>query len=73
MWKTVFLAIGLYVCLLGLECMALDKVVLVSRSELSTRRDRPREISPAEWAPWSLLSVGAVTMLYSFTIPNRAK
>ena len=72
MWKTVFLAIGLYTCLLGLECMALDKVVLVSRGE-PTKRERPREISPAEWAPWSLLSVGAVTMLYSFTIPNRGK
>jgi hypothetical protein len=73
MWKTVFLAIGLYVCLIGLECMALDKVVLVTRSEPGSRRDRPREISPAEWAPWSMLSVGAVTMLYSFTIPNRGK
>lgn len=73
MWKTVFLAIGLYLCLLGLECMALDKVVLVTRGEALSRRERPREIAPAEWAPWSLLSVGAVTMLYSFTIPNRGK
>jgi hypothetical protein len=68
MWKTVFLAIGFYVCLLGLECMALDKVVLASRGPGGVR-----QIAPAEWAPWSMLSVGAVTMLYSCTIPNRGK
>ena len=30
----------------------------------------PREVKPAEWAPWSLLSVGAVVILYSLTL-NR--
>jgi hypothetical protein len=28
-------------------------------------------IAPPDWAPWSLLSAGAVVMLYSFTIPRR--
>jgi hypothetical protein len=31
-----------------------------------------KEVSPPAWAPWSLLSLGAVTLLYSFTIPKRA-
>jgi hypothetical protein len=26
---------------------------------------------PPDWAPWSLLSLGAVTIIYSFTIPKR--
>ena len=30
-----------------------------------------REVSPPEWAPWSLLSGGAVVMLYSFTLPAK--
>lgn len=30
-----------------------------------------KEIVPPEWAPWVLLSVGAVIILYSFTIPRR--
>ena len=30
-----------------------------------------REIVPPEWAPWVLLSTGAVIILYSFTIPRR--
>lgn len=27
---------------------------------------RPKSIAPPEWAPWSMLSSGAVIMLYSF-------
>lgn len=30
-----------------------------------------KEIVPPEWAPWVLLSVGTVIILYSFTIPRR--
>ena len=32
-----------------------------------------REVTPAEWAPWSLLSAGAVVTLYSFTIPAKLR
>ena len=31
----------------------------------------PKEMIPPEWAPWVLLSVGTVIVLYSFTIPRR--
>jgi hypothetical protein len=27
--------------------------------------------TPPDWAPWSLMSAGAVIMLYSFTVPKR--
>ena len=30
-----------------------------------------REINPPDWAPWSLISAGAVVIIYSFTIPKR--
>jgi hypothetical protein len=30
-----------------------------------------REVEPPEWAPWSLMSVGAVVILYTFTIPKK--
>jgi hypothetical protein len=30
-----------------------------------------REVSPADWAPWSLMSAGAVVMLYTVTIPRK--
>jgi hypothetical protein len=32
---------------------------------------KKRTITPPEWAPWSLMSAGAVVSLYSFTIPAR--
>jgi len=30
-----------------------------------------QEYTPPDWAPWSLMSAGAVIMLYSFSIPKR--
>jgi hypothetical protein len=26
---------------------------------------------PPDWAPWSLMSTGAIVCLYSFTLPRR--
>ena len=35
-------------------------------------QQRPsNEIVPPDWAPWTLMSGGAVIILYSFTIPRR--
>ena len=78
MWRALFLAVGTYACLLGGECLVLEKAVLKTRHDrtaglLEASAGRQREITPPDWAPWSLLSVGAVTMLYSFTIPKRVR
>lgn len=27
--------------------------------------------TPKDWMPWSLLAVGSIIMIYTFTIPNR--
>ncbi|HEX2476527.1 MAG TPA: hypothetical protein VHK01_17370 [Lacipirellulaceae bacterium] len=68
MWRSFFLAIGAYCCLLGVEALAVEKAVLkVDPNSTQTLR----EISPPDWAPWTLLAGGAVVMLYSFTIPQR--
>ncbi|MCA9269473.1 MAG: hypothetical protein KDA41_13420 [Planctomycetales bacterium] len=32
---------------------------------------RGKEVVPPSWAPWSLMSAGAVVIIYSFTIPKR--
>ena len=78
MWRAFFLAVGTYACLLGGECLALEKAVLKTRNDraaglIEASASRQREIIPPDWAPWSLLSVGAVTVLYSFTIPKRVR
>lgn len=82
MWRALFLALGAFAVLVGLECLICDKAILAAKNEVSAQgmlanpsaaagSVQRREIVPPEWAPWSLLSGGAVTMLYSFTIPKR--
>jgi hypothetical protein len=79
MLRALFLAIGIYAFLLGVECMVIDKAVLHPSRDASAAalaaQVAPtfREIHPAEWAPWSLLSAGAVVILYSFTIPAKMR
>jgi hypothetical protein len=84
MWRAMFLAIGIYCSILGAECLVVDKFVMAAE-EPSAGAATPatlfgaapspivaprRDIEPAEWAPWSLLSAGAVVILYALTI-NR--
>jgi hypothetical protein len=38
---------------------------------MSSLNPAKRELVPTDWAPWSLISGGAVTILYSFTLPKR--
>lgn len=64
--------------MLGGECLVVDSFVMAGQSapleatpaSLFNAPPTPmqREVKPAEWAPWSLLSVGAVVILYSLTL-----
>jgi hypothetical protein len=76
MWRAMFIALGFYCCLLGVECLLIEKAVLANHNHSTAAGkldSRNRDLVPPDWAPWSLLSAGAVTMLYTFTIPKRAK
>ena len=64
--------------IIGAECLVLEKAVLAGEEEAPVANamaqvaaPAKKEISPAEWAPWSFMSAGAVVLLYSFTIPRR--
>ena len=85
MWRALFLAVGVYMCILGGECLVVDRFVLAGDKPPVESSAGPatlfgatsapivsgsREIQPAEWAPWSFLSGGAVIILYALTI-NR--
>jgi hypothetical protein len=88
MWRAFFLAIGIYLGVLGAECLVVDKFVMAAEQPAPVADPGApqtpqtmfgasgapamvkRDIEPAEWAPWSLLSAGAVIILYSLTI-NR--
>ena len=87
MWRALFLAIGIYLCVFGAECLAIERFELASKSGPPPSEqtpatlfgspppppiaEGPREWQPPEWAPWSFLSAGAVIILYSLTI-NRS-
>jgi hypothetical protein len=83
MWRALFLAIGIYLCILGAECLAVERFELggadpepaATPATLFGSPPGPvttssRDIEPPEWAPWSLLSAGTVIILYALTI-NR--
>jgi hypothetical protein len=85
MWRSFFLAVGVTLCIMGAESLFVEKVVLAAKQDPLLQESqgfsmpflsgdmeaRSREFAPPDWAPWSLISVGAVTMIYSFTIPRR--
>ena len=71
MWRALFLGLGAYVALLGVESLAVEKAVMKPEMVGPDKFIKQQEISPPDWAPWSLRGAGAVTVLYSFTIPQR--
>ena len=82
MWRALFLAIGIFLCVLGAQCLVVDRFVMASDQPLPTAETPAtlfgappstgafvsRDIEPADWAPWSFLSAGAVVILYALTI-----
>jgi hypothetical protein len=77
MLRALFLAIGIFVVVLGAQCLVVDRFVMSGQSDpqpaayaFQPQAAQAKEIVPAEWAPWTMLSTGAVMVLYSLTL-NR--
>ena len=51
MWRAIFLACGISLCILGAECMIVHKAVLAAapKAEGVFQSPKPREIQPPEW------------------------
>ncbi len=79
MIRALFLGIGFYLMLAGLQCLAVDRVIWRASAEPAPMAltfpkpaaQKPKDFPPAAWVPWSLMTTGAVVCLYSFTIPAR--
>jgi len=69
MWRAFFLSLGIFVFILGAECLAVETFVLKAQ-ETSQGVAPNRVFTPPDWAPWSLMSTGAVVSLYCFTLPR---
>jgi hypothetical protein len=85
MWRAFFLAVGISMCIVGAECLAVERFELAGEEAVEEGPAGPatlfgssappplaanRDIEPPEWAPWSFLSAGTVIILYALTI-NR--
>lgn len=82
MWRAFFLAVGIFLLILGFQCLGVEKFVLNIREPAKQGQTSPngeakpgpkKELNPPPWAPWSLMSTGAVVCLYSFSIPYRVR
>jgi len=82
MWRAIFLSFGLSLVILGVECLGVEKISMKYRQDPPPANSPfdtevkvgPRKtFTPPGWAPWSLISSGAVVCLYSFTIPLRVR
>ena len=80
MWRAFFLAIAIMLIIMGVESLFIGKVVMAEPKAITTTDSAwneplladptmvDREVEPPEWAPFSLLSAGAVLWLYSVSL-----
>lgn len=67
MYKSLSIAAGMFSCLVGLEMLLIDSAVIVPLHG----QGGPRVVTAPDWAPWTLLSLGAVTVMHFITVPQR--
>jgi hypothetical protein len=63
MWKSFFLASGIFACIVGVEMLLIDSAVVTSMNGGESVFRAP------DWMPWTLLSVGAATILHFCQLP----
>jgi hypothetical protein len=67
MWKSLFLAFGIFACILGLELLLIDSAVILPAGGQGSGRS----VTTPDWVPWSLISAGAITVLHFVTFPRK--
>jgi len=81
MYRAGFLAFGLYLALLGGGLFFVDELTLnpkisaraasvlnlIAQSDSTGRH----HVHPPEWAPFSLMGLGVITMLYAVALPKN--
>ena len=84
MWRSLFIACGVMAIIVGFECLVIDSASFYSGAAESnsssmanffdpTGAPAPgtQEWRPSEWMPWTVLSMGAIVVVYAFTLPSR--
>ncbi|MFM9026015.1 MAG: hypothetical protein ACKON7_11875 [Planctomycetaceae bacterium] len=68
MWKSLCLATGIFACVVGVEMLLIDSAVVLPPGG----QGGPRTFTAPDWAPWTLLSVGAMTVLHFVSLPRSS-
>ena len=66
--------------IVGGECLLIDSATVYAGGDESAESFEQaaqgvvrgtRQLTPAEWVPWTLLSSGAIVVIYAFALPRR--
>ena len=78
MWRAFFMAIGISLIVLGIECLVVERAVIASPTAVNSFGPADYEtaefaastkiIEPPDWAPWSLMSAGVILTLYAVSL-----
>ncbi len=78
MWRALFMAIGISLIVLGIECLVVERAVIASPIVVNSFGPNDYQtaefaastkvIEPPDWAPWSLMSAGVIITLYAMTL-----
>ena len=66
MWRSFFRAAGMFACMLGIELLVIDSATILPLNG----RGGSHVFTAPDWAPWTLISAGAVTILHFATLPK---
>jgi hypothetical protein len=67
MWKSFFLALGIFSCAIGVELLVIDSAVVLPVNG----RGSPSSFTAPDWLPWSLISAGAILVLHYVSLPRK--
>lgn len=77
------MAIGISLFILGVECLAVSKFTFKARGKPEKVVQKTIQAPPAkatrkvipvgDHAPWSLMGLGAVVVIYAYDLPKRMK
>jgi hypothetical protein len=76
MWRAFFMGIGVFAVIFGAECLVTDRFILAAEAKpvpaqaIFAATAKKKEFVPPEWSPWTFLSLGTISILYSLTLPK---
>lgn len=78
MWRSMFTALGIFLCLLGGEFLVCEHLVLRAPEKETPVQQTMQNVAfsvpavnqkriyvPKDWMPWTLMASGAITLVYS--------